>query len=331
MPALSTRTLGRTGLSVSELGFGAMELRNTPHRHPRPVPNSVAADVLNTALDLGITFIDTSIDYGDSEERIGRFIGHRRDEFVLATKAGCPVEHQPHATTARLVHDYSPANLREGVEQSLYRLRTDHIDLLQVHLAPAVEELLRDDVAATLESFRHEGKVRFLGVSSERPELEGHLRLPWIDAVQLPYSALEPELELDIAALAGDDRGVIVRGGSAQGGALRARGSAQVGLAARDLDLGDLLDGESVAGLLLRFTLSTPGVSTVISGTADPGHLRANARAAQRGPLAVDVRNEIRRRYVIAAAKATTEAKACRDMTAGWRSSRAPGPGSGSG
>jgi aryl-alcohol dehydrogenase-like predicted oxidoreductase len=293
---LEQHPLGRTGEYVGALGFGSMELRNTPHRRPRPVPNEVADVVLNTALDLGIDFIDTSIDYGDAEERIGRFIGHRRDDYFVSSKAGCPVDHMPHATTPRLVHDYSPSNLRAGLEQSLYRLRTDRIDLLQLHLSPALTVIQEDDVVATLEQFKAEGKVRFLGISSELPHLADHLALEWVDALQVPYSALEPAIEDYLPVIVARDVGLVVRGGTAQGGT-----GGSVSWA--DLSVGEeILDGESVADFLLRYTLGTSGVSTVILGTADLRHLESAARAAARGPLEAATRELVRQRVAVAAA-----------------------------
>src|SRR5215207_2771897 len=87
---LPTRTLGRTGLQVTQLGFGAMELRGAPRG--RPITDEQAQQVLRAVLDAGINYIDTSIDYGLSEQRIGTAIGSRRGEFYLASKCGCPVD-----------------------------------------------------------------------------------------------------------------------------------------------------------------------------------------------------------------------------------------------
>ena len=84
---LERRVLGQTGLEVTTLGFGAMELRGAPNGPD--VSDAHAARVLGAVLDGGINLIDTSIDYGRSEEHIGRAIAHRRDEYVLCTKCGC--------------------------------------------------------------------------------------------------------------------------------------------------------------------------------------------------------------------------------------------------
>lgn len=105
MANLPKRQLGRTGLSVTTLGYGAMELRGAPHG--REIMPQQAETVLNALLDAGINFIDTSIDYGQSEEFIGKFIAHRRSEFYLATKCGCLVEDAPPPPGQRFVHIFT--------------------------------------------------------------------------------------------------------------------------------------------------------------------------------------------------------------------------------
>src|SRR5271155_5456921 len=112
---IATRPLGRTGVQVTVLGYGAMELRGAP-RGPA-ISDDEAGRLLHAVLDGGINLIDTSIDYGRSEELIGRYLARRRDQFFLASKCGCPVgraglrRHRP--------HDYRAASIRAGVEQSL--------------------------------------------------------------------------------------------------------------------------------------------------------------------------------------------------------------------
>src|SRR6478735_324625 len=93
MADLPKRQLGRTGLEVTMLGYGAMELRGAPRA--RDTTDAQAETILNAVLDAGINYIDTSIDYGVSEERIGRYISHRRSEYYLASKCGCLVGLRP--------------------------------------------------------------------------------------------------------------------------------------------------------------------------------------------------------------------------------------------
>lgn len=306
MTDLARRPLGSSGPAVTVLGFGAMELRGTPHRNPRPLDESVAAEVLTTVLDEGINFIDTSVDYALSEELIGRYLGARRDEYVLATKAGCPLEFRPDAPPGPLPHDYSAANIRAGVEQSLRRLRTDHLDLLQLHISPSIEVLRRDSVLETLVTLRQEGKIGAFGVSSVLPEIDDHLGIAEFSALQVPFSALERRLESRIAVAGRRGVGVIVRGGVAQGGKRAKQTTDGRPLTWAGTGLDELRDGDTVSGFLLRYALTTPGVSTVIVGTADPSHVRANVAAARRGVLPADVYAEAQQR--LDAAGLTTEA-----------------------
>src|SRR4028119_1406437 len=88
---LPQSTLGRTGLEVTKLGYGAMEVRGTRIWGGRPVEDSEAESILNAVLDNGINFIDTANDYGRSEEFLGKYLSHRRSEFYVATKCGCTV------------------------------------------------------------------------------------------------------------------------------------------------------------------------------------------------------------------------------------------------
>src|SRR4051812_30704992 len=109
MNALERRPLGRTGLSVTTLGFGAMDVGRPPSG--AEISDGEAERVLNAVLDAGINFIDTAICYGASEARIGRAIAHRRGEFVLATKCGCIP-----GTGAGSPHVHTAASIRTGVE-----------------------------------------------------------------------------------------------------------------------------------------------------------------------------------------------------------------------
>ena len=132
---LAMRELGRTGLQVTTLGYGAMELRGAPRG--RDVTEEQADTILNKVLDSGINYIDTSIDYGLSEERIGRYISHRRAEYYLASKCGCLVGAPPAPRGQRGQHVFTRDNVVAGVEQSLVRMKTDYLDVVQFHSSPS--------------------------------------------------------------------------------------------------------------------------------------------------------------------------------------------------
>ena len=131
MAALPTTTLGRTGLEVTNLGYGAMELRRAAAQ------GTDVGDLLNRVLDSGINFIDTSPDYGPSEELIGEHLSSRRDEFYLASKCGCVVDGSSPPARGIPAHEFTPETIRAGVEQSLRRMNTDHLDLVQFHASPS--------------------------------------------------------------------------------------------------------------------------------------------------------------------------------------------------
>jgi aryl-alcohol dehydrogenase-like predicted oxidoreductase len=300
--AIERRPLGRTGTEVTILGYGAMELRGQP-RGPA-ITDEAAGQVLNAVLDAGINLIDTSVDYGRSEELIGRYLGHRRDEYFLASKCGCPLD-LPTDVPPPYPHDYRPANVRAGVEQSLRRLGTDRLDLVQVHMSPSREQLEQDQTIGTLQSLRDEGKVRFIGMSGTLPNLPDHLAMGVFDVFQIPYSALQREHEELITQAAAAGAGTLIRGGAARGTLADDKpgqpgpiglpqGEGQQRWQAADLE--GLLDGMSRMEFVLRFTLSHPGLSSTIVGTANPEHLRANLAVAGRGPLPGDLYAEALRR-----------------------------------
>ncbi len=293
--AISTRPLGRTGTDVTILSYGAMELRGLP-RAPA-LSDDEASLLLNTVLDAGINLIDTSVDYGVSEELIGKHVGHRRDEFFLASKCGCPLS-LPADATPPYQHDYAAANVRADVEQSLRRLRTDRLDLVQVHMSPSRAQLEADDTVATLDALRDEGKVRFIGMSGILPNLPDHISMGVFDVFQIPYSAVQREHEDLITAAAESGAGTLIRGGVARGAAAEDKNwsSGPLGLAQgegqrrwQSSGVNDLLDGMSPMEFMLRFTLSHPDLSTTIVGTSNADHLRSNLAIAEKGPLSADV------------------------------------------
>jgi aryl-alcohol dehydrogenase-like predicted oxidoreductase len=306
MSDLPTAVLGRTGATVSKLAYGAMELRGpVPGFVGREIDPADAKTILNAVLDAGIDLIDTSPDYGRSEELIGEFISDRRSDYFLASKCGCAVNPPP---GERPPHVFTRANVRAGVEQSLRRMKTDHIDLVQFHISPSRAELEANDSIAELVELKREGKIRFIGMSGVLPNLTDHIAMGVFDAFQIPYSALEREHEGSIHAAAAAGAGTIIRGGVARGlpvspDEVLARLPEQHRQAfAKRRDLWDeagldaVLDGATRMEFMLRFTLSHPDMTTTIVGTANPKHLADNVAAAKKGPLPADQYAEAKRR-----------------------------------
>ena len=299
-----TRTLGGTGADVTILSYGAMELRGRP-RGPE-IADEDAGRLLNAVLDAGINLIDTSPDYGRSEELIGAYVGHRRDEFFLASKCGCPLELATD-TPPPYPHDYSPRNVRADVEQSLRRLRTDHLDLVQIHMSPSQATLGENHTVETLRDLQAAGKVRFIGMSGILPNLPDHLAMGVFDVFQIPYSAVQRDHEELIAEAAGAGAGTLIRGGAARGAASedknwQARPLGQdPGVGQRNWETSGVAGLLSEAGMssmefVLRFTLSHPGLTTTIVGTSSPVHLAGNIAIAEKGPLPADLYEEAKKR-----------------------------------
>ena len=279
MPNLPKRTLGRTGLEVTTLGFGAMELRSG-------VSDTDAAALLNAVLDGGINFIDTSIDYGESEAHIGKHIANRRSEYYLASKCGCV----PGGGGGEHVH--TAKNIREGVENSLRLLQTDYLDLVQFHRSLTQDEFEAQGALQEAMKLRDEGKVRFVGVSGTLPNLVEQIGMDVFDAFQIPYSALQRDHEDVIAQASEAGAGIIIRGGVARGAPEDWRGRRYYMIDANTLQsrwdeakLDELLNGMSRVEWTLRFTLSHPDLSSTIVGTSNPDHLASNLAVAEKGPL----------------------------------------------
>jgi aryl-alcohol dehydrogenase-like predicted oxidoreductase len=296
--AIPQRELGRTELPVTVLGYGAMELRGVPRG--RDITEAQAETILNAVLDAGINYIDTSIDYGLSEERIGRYISHRRSEFYLASKCGCLVGASPAPPGQRGAHVFTRDNIVKGVEQSLARMKTDHLDVVQFHASSSTETLAEHGALDALLELKQAGKVRFIGISATLPHLLDHIATGVFDVFQIPYSAVEREHEAAIAAASRAGAGIVVRGGAAKGAPSEGKQRGLQWERWRQARLDDLLAGMSAMEFILRFTFTNPDLDTTIVGTVSPANLQANLDALEHGPLPSDFYDEAKRRLAAA-------------------------------
>ncbi len=285
------RTLGRTGLEVTQLGYGSMGIRGPKTWGVRVISEEAADEFLNSVLDAGINFIDTSPDYGISEQRIGQAISSRRSEFYLATKCGCvTTQHEDHL---EINHVWQKEVVRRNIETSLERLRCDTIDVLQFHGGDA-ETLRREGLIELLMDFRDQGIVRFIGASSSLPNLPALIDLGVFDTFQIPYSCLAPEHDDLMTRAAEAGAGIIIRGGIAHGGP-----DAEIQRPALNdiwtrAKLDDILpEGMTRAELILRYTLTHAHCHTMIVGTCNLAHLTANLAAAAKGPLPSDLYGQV--------------------------------------
>ena len=284
-----------------------MELRGTDH-FPR-LSAVEASAILNAILDNGINYIDTSPDYGYSEQLIGEHISQRRDEYFLASKCGCPIEAPDTPHHLRKDHDFSRANVRAGVEQSLRLMKTDHLDVVQFHVSPSRADLEASDSVAELLKMKDEGKLRFIGMSGTMPNLADQITMGVFDVFQVPYSVVEREHEDLIHRAAEGGAGVVIRGGVSRGVMVKDESVIddyppflQPAFKARrrlwqQTDISDLVDGMDPMEFMLRFTISNPDMSTTIVGTANPDHLTTNVNVAAKGPLPADVYAEACKRF----------------------------------
>ena len=304
MVDLPKRKLGRTGLNVTALGFGALELRGMVAGVGRELKPGQPERILNAVLDAGINYIDVAADYGEAEGHIGRCIANRRKEFFLASKCGCPpdvskflpAERTRYGVPLPHLHDYSRENIIKTCDQSLRRMKTDYLDVLQFHFSPSRNILEQEKAVQTLESLKRDGKIRFLGCSSILPNITDHIKMGVFDVLQVPYSALQPEHEDVIVAAARAGVGIVIRGGVAKGPPGKGQGSADLWDLWDKAELNELLDGEHRTGFMLRFTITNPNIHTTVVGTLDPEHLLENIAAVLKGPLLASVYSEAKRR-----------------------------------
>ena len=285
--SLPTTVLGRTGLEVTRLGFGTALSRK--------MSDSEWGELLGAVLDSGINFVDTANDYGvkqnvPAEEQIGKHISARRSEYYLATKCGCAVGGGEHVWTRE--------NAFRGLHESLERMKTDFVDIMQYH-NPTVDQAKDGDLIAVLQDMKEQGKIRWLGISTTLPHLPYYLETGVFDTFQIPYSALEREHEDWIAKSAEAGTGIIVRGGVAQGEPGRDADERRSDKWRKFVDAGldELREkGESRTTLILRYTLNHPNADTNIVGTSRIDHLKENIAGIAKGPLSPDTYAEMKRR-----------------------------------
>lgn len=290
------RRLGRTGLSVSVLGFGGSEIG-----FERSEQETVDR-LLNEALDAGLNVIDTAECYLGSEEAIGKAVAHRRGEYHLFSKVG-------HEHGLGSGEDWSPESILRTIDRSLKRLRTDRLDLVQLHSC-SIEILRKGEAIDALERARHEGKTRFIGYSGDSTAARFAVETGRFDTLQTSISIADQEaLELTLPAAREQGMGVIAKRPIANA-AWRYDDTPSNGYHTEYWQRLRILDYPFTSGparsdqgpvgagaIALRFTLSQPGVHTAIVGTTRPGRWQANARIAAAGPLNSSELNAIRARW----------------------------------
>lgn len=281
---MENRRLGRTGLDVTFLGYGALEIGRdwgigTLEDQVRPDEES-AGKMLNFVLDQGVNLMDTASAYHRSEERIGKLIAHRRGEYILASKCG---EHnnEPHT-----YYDFSYKAVKDSIDRSLALLRTSMIDIMQIHFGPDPEKVLADgQTVAAMKDAQAEGKVRFLGASPHHSILEACINASVFDVLQVDYSLLNRQSETLIADAARRDIGILVRGGLARG---YLTPKVQLHLHKTDDEyamkasrLLKVLNGkpELLPAAAMQFLRANANIASVLAGSKSPEHFLQISRA----------------------------------------------------
>lgn len=288
---METRKLGRTNLTVTRLGAGLAEMGFQLSLKDR----ALAGRLLNTALDGGITFLDTAACYDVSEELIGHTIAHRRDEYVLATKAG-------HSTGGYEGQEWTAETVRHSIERSLVRMKTDHIDLVQVHSC-GVDVLERSGVIQVLLDAQKAGKTRFVGYSGDNEAAHWAIESGHFDTLQISFNLVDQTPRKVLLPLAKEQgMGVIVKrpiANAVWGSLIGSSRQAYHERARRMADMGPIPGApEDPILLSLGFTLAHEEVDTAIVGTRNPAHMKANiALVEEKLPLTPQIVDELHRRF----------------------------------
>lgn len=255
---MQKRRLGQTNIVVSEIGLGTVKFgRNQGVNYPTAFQlpsDQELANLLAEAFDLGINLIDTAPAYGTSEERIGKLLGGKRQDWVISTKVG----EEFFAETSQF--DFSEQAIFRSVERSLLRLHTDYLDILLVHSnGEDVRLIEQEQVFVTLGALKQTGKIRAFGMSS-KTIAGGLLTMEYADIGMVAFN-LAHQAEREVIQKANDLRkGILIKKALASG------------------HLQTLQSKDPVADSL-RFILAEPGVSSVIIGTLNSLHLRENITA----------------------------------------------------
>ena len=309
---MKRRPLGNTGLSVPEIGFGTWGLGGTSYG---PIDEKVAAATLLRALELGIDFFDTSDMYGDgrSEELLGQTFRGRRDQVLLATKGG----NLPH-TGMHMPQDFSVRHLTAALENSLRRLRTDHVDLYQLHSPTLPDVENNSELISLLQGWVQTGKIRTFGISVRSPAdgLAAIQRLGF-PVVQVNFNMIDQRAaEVGLFDLAKEKGiGIIARTPLVFGyltgtltGNEKFSGSDHRANWPRDqltrwanaprlFDFLALPGRRTAAQACLRFCLDHDAVSIVIPGMMSISEVEENARASDLPPLVPAERQRIQDIY----------------------------------
>jgi aryl-alcohol dehydrogenase-like predicted oxidoreductase len=274
---MEKRAFGKTDMNVSVLGFGGAEIgfeNASPH---------VVKELLAAAIDHGLNVIDTAECYVGSEELIGNAVGNRRKEFYLFSKCGHGENY--------MINAWGKADIAKSIERSLKRLKTDYLDLIQLH--SCAESLLRQgEVIEALQDAKQAGKTRYIGYSGDGADARYAIETGAFDALQTSVSIADQEaIDGNLPEALKRGMGVIAKrpiANAAWKSKSKPSNSYVVPYWERLQKLGyDFINGNLAvsAEIALRFTLSVPGVHVAIVGTTKPSRWKENADLLSNGQL----------------------------------------------
>ncbi|MCZ6538909.1 MAG: aldo/keto reductase [Chloroflexi bacterium] len=285
--ALETKRLGKTDLEVGRLGIGLSEIGSNLEM----TDTDQVRSVIFQALDAGVNFLDTAACYGISEEILGVVASERRDEFVLATKAG-------HFLPRGEGEDWTSELVTSSIDRSLQRMKTDHVDLVQLHSC-TVEILERGEVIRALQDARAAGKTRFIGYSGDNENAKWAVTSGLFDTLQTSFNLVDKSARTNLFADVEErDMGLIIKrpianavwGAAADPKPYRhipeytAEYFRRAGVMEAEGALAD--DPEDRIRLALGFTFAHPEVDVTIVGTQRPHHMKSNLEMVSK-PLGV--------------------------------------------
>ena len=279
---MQNRTLGKTNLEVTPIGFGTAQIGFVG------MDQSDCDRLLNGVLDTGVHVIDTAACYVDAEEKTGKSIGSRRDEYVLVSKCGHKMADDDPA-------EWSGALVRKSAERSLRLLKTDHLDVLLIHSCPKAN-LENEEFLEALVRCKQDGLVRFIGYSGDREDLDYALTLEMVDCVETSVSICDQQvLESSLPRAKDLDIGVFAKRpvansvwrdmtqyGGPYGGYTSVYTERLKKMNFTPESIG--FDGSWIE-LALRFTLHQAGVHCALIGGLNLDHVKDNLRIAEQGPL----------------------------------------------
>lgn len=292
---MESRKLGNTDMVVLPLGIGLAELGFQLTSEQA----DVAAEVLHTALDAGINFLDTAGCYGISEELIGSTISSRRHEYFLASKTG-------HMSSLCDGDSWGYDCVSKSIDRSLSRMKTGYVDLMQLHSCD-VATLERGEAIGALLDAKEAGKIRYLGYSGDNDAVLWAAKSDAFDVIQTSFSPVDQKPRLELFDLIEKrNLGLIAKRPIANGAWAEARGSAAGAGSVADYvsraraireegPIPDEPDDPILASL--GFTLQHPAVDVAIVGTRNKDHVLENAALLERLPIEDGFVDELHRRF----------------------------------